>query len=140
MKLDHIGYAVHNIDAALDSFLELGYNVSREKIQDDERKVTICFLRNSSGTEVELIEPLEEGSPVDNWLRKNGSAPYHLCYESDDLEADLNRLSQKGFMTIAAPQAAPAMDNRRVAFLYDKRAGLLELAERKGALPRADAP
>ena len=64
MKLDHIGYAVKNMDKALSSFVALGYEVCGDETEDIERKVRIQFLIDADGSKVELISPLSEDSPV----------------------------------------------------------------------------
>ena len=83
MKVHHIGYYVKQMEAARAAFQKLGYEELEGVVQDDDRSIRICFLKN--GTEVvELVEP-EERSPFDNKnLRKMGNTPYHICYEAED--------------------------------------------------------
>lgn len=129
MRIDHIGYAVQNMEAALTSFLSLGYRECGEEIDDCGRGVKIRFLCDPCGARVELIAPLGENSPVSAWLKKNGNSPYHICYRSENPAADLDSLKKKGFMVVQPPLPAPAMDDREVCFLYNKNTGLIELVE-----------
>lgn len=129
MRIDHVGYAVSDIRTAKAAFSELGYVVCGESVEDRGRNVEICFLRDPSGMKVELIAPLGENSPVSGWLRKNGPSPYHICYESENLEADIAVLKGRGFMPVQPPSPAPAMDNRKVCFMYAGDVGLIEPAE-----------
>jgi methylmalonyl-CoA/ethylmalonyl-CoA epimerase len=129
MRINHIGYAVQDLNAAVSSFLKLGYRVCRTEVEDHARNVRICFLQDPGGMKVELIAPLNETSPVSVWLQKNGSSPYHICYESEDLISDIATLRRSGFILVEPPLSAPAMDCRQAAFLYGKNTGLIELVE-----------
>jgi methylmalonyl-CoA/ethylmalonyl-CoA epimerase len=61
--------------------------------------------------------------------------PYHLCYEVDDLDDAIARLrSTRRFLLVSGPVAACAMENRRVAFMFQKDTGLIELVETHPAL------
>lgn len=129
MRIDHIGYAVQDLAAAAEKFEALGYRSWGEETEDPGRKVRIRFFSDPSGVMVELVAPLQEDSPVMGWVRKNGNSPYHICYESEDLEREIAELRQKGFILVHPIAPAPAMGGRRVAFLYSAGTGLLELAE-----------
>jgi methylmalonyl-CoA/ethylmalonyl-CoA epimerase len=132
MKIDHIGYAVTEVEEAAAAFLNLGYAVHAlcgggGYIDDRSRRVRICFLRDPGGARVELVAPLGENSPVRAWLEKNGPSPYHIAYESADVPADAANLRKRGFLLVGPPSPAVAFGGRLVAFLYGKAAGLIEL-------------
>lgn len=129
MRLDHIGYAVQDLDEAAEKFRLLGYHSCGEATEDPRRKVRIQFFIDAAGVRVELIAPLQEGSPVSGWLKKNGNSPYHLCYLCENLEHEISELVGKGFVLVHPASSAPAMGHRRVAFLYGAGTGLLELLE-----------
>ena len=129
MRVDHVGYAVHDIESATPSFLSLGYRLCEAETEDRERGVKILFLSDTGGTKIELIAPLGENSPVSAWLKKNGNSPYHICYESDNIAADVAELKKKGFISVEPPLPALALSGRQVAFLYGKHTGLIELVE-----------
>ncbi len=130
MKIDHIGYAVKDMEGAIRKFLFLGYRLCGKAVDDAERKVKIQFLLDSKDERVELVAPLEQNSPVDGWLEKNGNSPYHICYESEDMERDIAALKANGFIIVRRASPAPAMGGRQVAFLYSRETGPLELVER----------
>lgn len=129
MRLHHIGYAVRNINDAAEYFISLGYEPCGNEVDDFERGVKICFFRDRNGAKIELIAPLRDDSPVSLWLKKNGCSPYHLCYESSDIEQDLLTLNNKGFRVAVPMSPAPAVNGRRVVFLYNPHIGLIELIE-----------
>lgn len=129
MKVHHIGYAVNELKSAAEKFHRLGYSPSGTPVDDAIRGVRIQFFEDRCGVKVELVAPLKESSPVSGWLKKNGNSPYHICYESLDIERDIAAMQEQGFMLLERPAPAPAMGQRRVAFLYSRPTGLLEFVE-----------
>lgn len=127
MRIDHIGYAVTYIDKARTSMEALGY-VFEDTVEDKDRNVFIAF-GEMDGYRVELVAPKGEGSPVDMHLSKIGPTPYHICYKSDDIEADIERLKTSRFK-VAIPLAPTiAFGGKRVVFLYSLSVGLIEIVE-----------
>lgn len=132
MKVHHVGYVVQNIEKAKQVFLGLGFSFD-DTVEDNGRAINICFGKNGNEI-VELVTPLQgKDSPVSKLLKKNGPMPYHFCFETRDIDDTVRRLQeeQKGWMVIAKACAAPAIDNARVSFLYQKDIGLVELVEVK---------
>lgn len=128
IKVHHIGYAVKNISKSLEMFVKLGYEVKTSTLSDEKRKVEIAFVQNNNYL-VELISPLDDESPIKNYLDKIGNTPYHICYETDEIEAAIIDLRKQRYFVIEKPSEAVAFDNQRVAFLYHPNYGLLELLE-----------
>lgn len=69
MKFHHIGVAVKDISATG------GYKQS-DTIFDPIQNVNICWLTKENMPVVELLEPVDETSPVNKILEKNGVTPY----------------------------------------------------------------
>ena len=94
MNVDHIGYAVKNIDASRQAFEELGY-VFDPVVNDTDRNIFISFGRLGD-YRIELVSPLDPAlpSPVDGMLKKSGNSPYHICYTSSRFEDDIKELQQ----------------------------------------------
>ncbi|MTK06410.1 MAG: hypothetical protein F8N38_04870 [Hungatella sp.] len=129
MIVDHIGYAVKNMDKAIHMFLELGYYFE-DVILDEDRNINICFGNNGM-QRIELISPIKgKESPVNKILKQNGPTPYHICYIVDDLEKEMNQLAEKHFIIIKEPAPAIAFGSKRVAFLYNSQVGLIEIVEK----------
>nr|3HDP_A Chain A, Glyoxalase-I [Clostridium acetobutylicum] len=128
LKVHHIGYAVKNIDSALKKFKRLGYVEESEVVRDEVRKVYIQFVING-GYRVELVAPDGEDSPINKTIKK-GSTPYHICYEVEDIQKSIEEMSQIGYTLFKKAEIAPAIDNRKVAFLFSTDIGLIELLEK----------
>ena len=128
MQIHHVGYVVRNIEKAVSEFELLGFKPVSEKILDPIRHVFICFL-NKEGYTIELISPSDRESKFNNLVRKLNNAPYHICYETNQFEADITRFTEIGYAVIDEPCEAPAIENRRVAFLLSANIGIIELLE-----------
>lgn len=130
MKIHHIGYLVKKLPQAAQAFRALGFFGQEDAVRDEERKADILFLEKD-GYRVELISPYSGDSIVAGLLKTYRNAPYHICYEADDFEADIRRLEQTGYVRMGDPQAAPAIGGRRVVFLMHAAMGMIELLERE---------
>jgi len=128
IKVHHIGYAVKDISKSLKMFIDLGYELKNEIVKDIKRKVEIVFVQNNNYL-VELISPLDDVSPINNYLNKIGSSPYHICYETKEIEQTITNLRKQRYLIVEKPSEAIAINNQRVAFLYHPNYGLLELLE-----------
>lgn len=129
MKIDHIGYVVKNIYEAIKQLEVLGFQFG-SVVNDTDRNIQISFGKNGNYC-VELVCPLAQGkdSPADIYLSKIGPTPYHVCYQSENLENDIETLKRQGFKLIVNPASAAAFGGRRVAFMASLGTGLMEIVE-----------
>ena len=72
----HIGYAVTSIEKTMYYYIDGGYSCS-SVIFDPIQNVNICFLTKEGEPMIELLEPVDENSPINKNLEKNGVCPYH---------------------------------------------------------------
>ena len=131
MTIHHIGYLVKKLERARLAFEALGYGMEQETIRDEFRKVDIVFL-SKDGYRVELVSPYAPDSVVAGLLARAGNAPYHVCYEVDDLDAAIERLRDARYVVSSEPAPAPACGGARVAFLVHPYLGMVELLEKAG--------
>lgn len=128
MNIHHVGYVVRNLDSAISKFLSLGYDIENDVVYDDSRKIKICFITNE-GHRIELIESVDESSPVSRMYKKVGPCPYHICYECEDIGKRLTMLKSEGWVQMTKKSEAMAIGNRMVIFLYHREVGMIELVE-----------
>ena len=131
LRFHHIGIACFDIDEAKAFYELIGYGASPVK-DDPIQDIRICFLKKEGAPMLELLAPIDENSPVNRILETQGVTPYHICYEVDDIDTMMTLL-RKQYKFVRVSKAAPAcaIDNRRVAFLFRKDVGLIELVESK---------
>lgn len=128
LTFHHVGIACRDIDKTKSFYLSMGY-VASPVIDDPLQHVSVCFLDKDDAPRLELLAPLDEQSPVARTLKTVGVSPYHMCYEVRDIEAAIASLRAQRFLLVNGPVPACAMDNHRVAFLFHKDSGLIELVE-----------
>lgn len=128
LQFHHIGIACRSIDKTKRFYLNMGYEAA-PVVDDPVQHVRVCFLEKEGAPRLELLEPLDDNSPVARTLASVGVTPYHTCYEVQDIEAAVAELRRDRFLTVTGPVPACAMDNRRIVFMFKKDNGLLELVE-----------
>jgi len=128
-RLDHIAIAVPDLQDAIRRFSEdIGLPLAGTEDVPDQQTTT-AFLP-AGETRIELIFPMDGAGPVQTYLDNRGPGLHHLCFETDDIDADVARLRAKGYrFTSDAPQAGA--HGTRVIFIHPKSCGgvLIELAE-----------
>ncbi len=131
MRFHHVGYAVRSIQGYLDDFLVPMFAPVQvgTPVADIEQRVTVCFVEMRGGVVIELVEPLGADSPVNSVIDSKRGGVYHLCYEVDDLEAELKRFRAKRCLPLGKPVPAAAFDGRRIVFILTQQNDLLELVE-----------
>jgi len=131
-RIDHIGVAVEDIDAAIalygESFeMELAH---RETVES--QGVEAVLLDVGEG-HVELLAPLGPDTPVGKYLAKNGPGLHHVAYAVDDIDAALKGIAAAGIQLIDSEPRVGIRDSR-VAFLHPRSTGgvLTEIVEPAG--------
>lgn len=127
-KFHHIGVAVKDIEKTAAIYVMGGYKKSATTF-DPVQNVNICWLVKEGMPTVELLAPVDETSPVCKTLEKNGVMPYHTCYIVEDIEKAMSDLRKMKYVAVSKPEVAPAISNCKVAFLFNKNVGLIELVE-----------
>lgn len=131
-RIDHIGVAVDDLDAALKLYAELfGMPVvHRETVT--EQGVDAVLL-DVGENHVELLAPLGPDTPVGKFLAKKGPGLHHVAYQVADIEATLAALKVAGTRLIdETPRVG--IRNSRVAFVHPAATGgvLTEIVQPAG--------
>ena len=93
-RLNHIGVATPSIADSIVHYREtMGATVITEPFDLPEQGVKVCFVNTPThsgmdGTQIELIEPYDESSPINGFLAKNPlGGQHHVCFEVEDIAA-----------------------------------------------------
>jgi methylmalonyl-CoA/ethylmalonyl-CoA epimerase len=93
--IHHLGLAVEDLDEALATYARLfGAEVEHRATVDDQG-VRAASLRIGAGR-VELLEPLEQDTPVGRFIAKRGPGMHHVAYEVADVRVALAELTDAG--------------------------------------------
>ena len=130
-KLNHVAVATANLGEAAGLYRELLSGPERvsEPVALPEHGVTTVFV-DTGNSNIELIEPLGEDSPIAGFLRKNPSGGiHHLCFEVACLQAAIDKLVAEGARVLGEPRIGA--HGLPVVFLHPKDFGgvLIELEE-----------
>ena len=132
-RLNHVAIAVPDIMIASNMWQKaLGANVSKPQTLP-EHGVKVVFIE-SPNTKIELLEPLNENSPISKFLKKNpNGGMHHICYEVSDLKTALKRLKEVGATILGDGNPKTGAHGNPVIFLQpsDFSGTLIELEEIK---------
>ena len=117
-RVNHIAIAVPNITKASDMWQKaLGANVSSPQTLP-EHGVKVVFIE-SPNTKVELLEPLNESSPISKFLQKNpNGGMHHICYEVKNLELAISNLIKNNYKLIGDKIPKIGAHGKPVIFLH----------------------
>ena len=128
-RLDHIAIAVPDLERAIRRFAE-DFGLELSGTEDVLAAKTSTAFFPLPETRIELIHPLNGEGPVAKYLEKRGGGLHHVCFQTDDIDADMARLKKLGYRFLTdAP--TPGAHGTRVAFIHPRSADgvLIELAE-----------
>jgi len=129
LRFHHVGVAVRSIEKSLDFYLRvLGLKQLGPPVDVPPQHVRVCFLEAAPGVQIELVEGLDEHSPVEQVLSRIGGGTYHICYEVRDLEAAVQRLKKEKCRLIQRFEM-PELGLRYFAFMLSPDRRLFELCQ-----------
>lgn len=107
--LDHIAIAVPDLEGAIKRFME-DFGLDYEGSEDVEAARTSTAFFPLPPTSIELVHPLRGEGPIAKYLEKKGGGLHHICFRSDDIEADVARLKEKGYQFLSDAPGRGAHD------------------------------
>jgi methylmalonyl-CoA/ethylmalonyl-CoA epimerase len=128
-RVDHIGIAVKDLNSSqafYEEILGLRFH-DREEVL--EQAVTVA-MGEAGETHIELLEPLNDQSPIAKFLAKRGEGIHHMALHVDNLDLALAELKASGARLIDETPRLGA-GGKRIAFVHPKSTSgvLLELCE-----------
>lgn len=131
-RLNHVGVATPSIDEAVKLYRDLlGATRIHDKFAMADQGVWVCFV-DTPNSQIELIEPLGEQSPLHGFLAKNPKGgQHHVCFEVDDILAARDALRAKGCTILGSGEPRIGAHGTPVIFVHPKDMGgvLVELME-----------
>ncbi|MCR4314879.1 MAG: methylmalonyl-CoA epimerase [Planctomycetes bacterium] len=133
IKIDHIGIAVRDLDAAIETYRALTNIEDCHTEVVEEMKVKTAFFKIGD-TNLELVCAVDESSPIHQFLEKNREGIHHMAFQTDDIRGDLKRLKDQGFKLINEEPMVGA-HGKLIAFVHPKSTNgvLLELCQCEGS-------
>ena len=129
-RLNHIGIATPSIDESVAMYRDfMGATSVTEKWAMPEQGVWVCFV-NLPNSQIELIEPYGDKSPIHAFLEKSPKGgQHHVCFEVPDIYAARDDMKAKGATVLGEPRIGA--HGTPVIFIHPKNMGgvLVELME-----------
>jgi methylmalonyl-CoA epimerase len=129
VEIDHVAIVVRDLDATLRLYTQtLGFKEVYREVVYDQGVETVGLAAGRSC--VELLRPLDEGSPIARFRGDAATKLHHTAYRVPDIEAKLAELKAKGVRLIDERPRRGAHGNL-VAFLHPKATDgvLIELCQ-----------
>jgi methylmalonyl-CoA/ethylmalonyl-CoA epimerase len=104
-RLNHIGVATPSIEKSVALYRDLlGATRIHAPFDLPPQGVRVCFV-DTPNSQIELIEPLGENSPIHGFLAKNpAGGQHHVCFEVPDIHAAKAELEGKGARILGEPR------------------------------------
>jgi methylmalonyl-CoA/ethylmalonyl-CoA epimerase len=116
-RISHLGLAVRDLNQAIELYERaFGLRVERRWVAEADQ-MEAASLRVGE-IEIELMQPLEEDSPVGRFIAKRGEGVHHVSYKVDNVAAALEHARQAGLETVDVVGRQGGDGRTRVAFLH----------------------
>ena len=129
-RLNHVGVATPSIEASVALYRDLlGATRIHEPFDLPPQGVRVCFV-DTQNSQIELIEPLGDDSPLHGFLARNpAGGQHHVCFEVPDIHEAKADMEAKGAKVLGEPRIGA--HGTLVIFVHPKDMGgvLVELME-----------
>jgi methylmalonyl-CoA/ethylmalonyl-CoA epimerase len=117
MKIDHIAIAVNDVEESAKIYQQaLGVdNIEFETVESEGVKIAILHLENAR---VELMQPMNDSSPIQKFLDKKGQGLHHLALDTDNIEGEVERMEGCGIQFLG--NIRPGSAGTKVTFIHPK--------------------
>ena len=104
-RINHVGVATPSIEKSIVLYRDrLGATKFSEPFDLPAQGVRVCFV-DTPNSQIELIEPLGEASPIVKFLEKNPlGGQHHVCFEVPDIHAAKSEFEAKGARVLGEPR------------------------------------
>jgi methylmalonyl-CoA epimerase len=128
-QISHLGIAVKNLEEAREFYRSVFKLESSEPIIGGEGTIKVSLVKVGN-TVIELLQPLGSEGVMAKFLEKRGEGFHHICYEVDDIKAEIASLKAAGIEVLGEPR--PGAEGMSV-FLHPRgtHGVLVELVEKK---------
>ncbi len=129
LKVEHIGIAVKELASSIPLFEKLLNSQCYKTEMVESERVNTAFFRQGD-TKIELLESTDPEGVIARYVEKKGEGIHHIAFEVENIEAEMERLKQEGFILLNEKPKQGA-DNKLVCFLHPKTSNgvLVELCQ-----------
>lgn len=130
-KIEHIGIAVKSLANSVPLFEKLLNSQCYKTELVENEKVNTSFFKTGD-TKIELLESTDPDGIIARFITKKGEGLHHIAFEVADIEKEMERLKNEGFVMLNETPKQGA-DNKLVCFLHPKNTNgvLIELCMKR---------
>jgi methylmalonyl-CoA/ethylmalonyl-CoA epimerase len=130
-KIEHIGIAVKSMEQAIPVFESLLSAPCYKTEEVASEKVRTAFFQQGAN-KIELLESTDPDGVIAKFIEKKGEGLHHVAFDVTDIRAEMQRLSDAGFVLLN-PEPKAGADNKWVCFLHPKHTHgvLVELCQER---------
>lgn len=129
--ISHIGIAVNDLETSKKTFGALLRVAAfhEETVPDQKVRVASCEVGD---TRLELTQATDPDSAIAKFIAKRGEGIHHIAFEVGDVDAEMARLKEEGFVFVGE-RPSDGAHNMRIVFLHPKSTNgvLVELCQNK---------
>ncbi len=128
-QISHLGMAVKDLEEAREFYRSVFGLESSEPIIGGDGMIKVSMVRVGQ-TLIELLQPIGSEGVMAKFLEKRGEGFHHICYEVDDINAEIASIKTAGIDVLGEPK--PGAEGLSV-FLHPRETHgvLVELVEKK---------
>lgn len=128
-EVSHLGMAVKDLEEAREFYRSVFGLESSEPIIGGDGTIRVSMVRVGS-TLIELLQPIGNEGVMAKFLEKRGEGFHHICYEVEDIQAEIASVKAAGLEVLGEPK--PGAEGMSV-FLHPKgtQGVLVEFVEKK---------
>jgi methylmalonyl-CoA/ethylmalonyl-CoA epimerase len=119
---------VKDLERALKNFKNT-LNIDHVDLEDVQSEKVMVAILKLEDTRIELLQPLDDSSPVSKFLTEKGEGIHHLAITANDIEKDVERASANGAKILGGIRSGSY--GRKITFFHPKSVNgvLMELCQ-----------
>lgn len=130
-KIEHIGIAVKDFETSVSLFEKI-LNTPCYKTEEVQSENVLTAFFKQGENKIELLQSTTADGVIAKFIEKKGEGIHHIAFDVDDIEAEMKRLKNEGFVLLNERPKTGA-DNKLVCFLHPKNTNgvLIELCQER---------
>ena len=117
MRVDHIAIAVNNAQNALENYKKI-LNIDKIESEEVPNEMVKVIILNLQDTRIELLEPMNDKSPISKFLKERGEGIHHVAITADEIEKDVGRAKENGMRFLGDLRTGSY--GRKITFIHPK--------------------
>lgn len=117
MRIDHVAIAVNNVEEAVKQFEKI-LKFDEKKFMTVEHEGVKMAMLKLEDTTIEVMEPLNDNSPIKKFLVERGEGIHHISVTADDIEKDVQNAEKNGIKILGGIR--PGSYGRKITFVHPK--------------------